>query len=130
MEQRLWKKWAKLYSRCFYQQHQDSPQKAPTQGWRIRSEIVEQQGSTSSLESCNFESYQADDGPVPFNVREPNGNYKLYLENPYDRMVAKQLQTLAYTPSVLMLRACKTVFFCGMPTAASTLDLLINWSTS
>lgn len=50
-----------------------------------------------SLDNCNFESYQSDDGPTPFNVREPNGHYNLDLQNPYDRMVAKQLQTLAYT---------------------------------
>ncbi len=50
-----------------------------------------------SLEGCNFVSYQANDGPVPFNLRDPNGEYSLDLTNPYDRMVAKQLQTLAYT---------------------------------
>jgi len=28
-----------------------------------------------SLQDCNFENYQADDGPVEFNVNDPNGQY-------------------------------------------------------
>ena len=48
-----------------------------------------------SLENCNFE--MPDDGPIPFDINEPNGFYKLDLSVPYDRMIAKSLQELAYT---------------------------------
>ncbi|GMH50206.1 hypothetical protein TL16_g00716 [Triparma laevis f. inornata] len=48
-----------------------------------------------SMESCNFE--MPDDGPIPFDVNEPNGFYKLDLSVPYDRMIATSLQELAYT---------------------------------
>lgn len=48
-----------------------------------------------SLEKCNFEV--PDDGPIPFDINEPNGFYTLDLSIPYDRMIAKSLQELAYT---------------------------------
>ena len=48
-----------------------------------------------SLEHCNFE--MPDDGPIPFDINEPNGFYKLDLSLPYDRMIAKSLQELACT---------------------------------
>ena len=48
-----------------------------------------------SLEQCNFE--MPDDGPIPFDINEPNGFYKLDLSIPYDRMIATSLQDLAYT---------------------------------
>ncbi|GMI04608.1 hypothetical protein TrVE_jg9920 [Triparma verrucosa] len=48
-----------------------------------------------SMDSCNFE--MPDDGPIPFDVNEPNGFYKLDLSVPYDRMIATSLQELAYT---------------------------------
>ena len=48
-----------------------------------------------SLDHCNFE--MPDDGPIPFDINEPNGFYKLDLSLPYDRMIAKSLQELAYT---------------------------------
>ena len=48
-----------------------------------------------SMEHCNFE--MPDDGPVPFDVNEPNGFYKLDLSNAYHRSIATSLQELAYT---------------------------------
>jgi len=38
-----------------------------------------------------------DDGPIPFDINEPNGFYTLDLSIPYDRMIATSLQELAYT---------------------------------
>uniref|UniRef100_A0A7S1TQ68 EF-hand domain-containing protein n=1 Tax=Phaeomonas parva TaxID=124430 RepID=A0A7S1TQ68_9STRA len=48
-----------------------------------------------SLLHCNFDV--PEDGPTPFDPQEPNGFYRLDLSSDYDRMVALQLQELAYS---------------------------------